>query len=142
MYRTQHYYFLFKMIVATTVMMMTRLDCPHISYKCNTTKICTVQPGQFSEMAGSKLLRYLSIFLAVTLVSYITESAFTPTLTSAGLTFTIPTLTTLTQTQLLYLTAGGLSMPDLPQLVLYSNHIRPWSCSWTSRTGCCLKPPC
>merc|ERR1712243_120008 len=61
-------------------------------------------------MAGSKLLRYISMFLAVTLVSYITESAFTPTLTSAGLTFTIPTLTTLTQTQLLYLTAGGLSL--------------------------------
>jgi len=61
-------------------------------------------------MAGSKLLRSLSFFLAITLVSYITESAFTGTLTSAGLTFTLPTLSTLTQTQLVYLTAGGLSL--------------------------------
>ena len=77
-----------------------------------------MQTCQLSKMAGAKILRSLSLFLVVTLISYLSESAFTGTLTTAGLTFTIPTLSSLTQTQLIYLTAGGISMsqhqPHLP----------------------------
>ena len=69
-------------------------------------------------MAGTKILRSLSVFLLLALISYISESAFTGTLTTAGLTFTLPTLTTLTQTQLIYLTAGGLSKHQ-PQPQIY-----------------------
>ena len=94
-------------------------------------------------MAGSKLLRSLSFFLAITLVSYITESAFTGTLTSAGLTFTLPTLSTLTQTQLVYLTAGGLSMTLSTNILqFFISSIRSWRCCRFSRIGSCLKPPC
>ena len=57
-------------------------------------------------MAGTKILSFL---LLLSLISYFSEADFTGTLTTAGLTFTIPTLSTLTQTQLIYLTAGGLS---------------------------------
>merc|ERR1712038_1964833 len=70
----------------------------------------TVQSWQFRKMAGAKILRSLSFFLLLTLISYFSESAFTGSLTTAGLTFTLPTLSTLTQTQLIYLTAGGLSL--------------------------------
>ena len=75
-----------------------------------------MQTCQLSKMAGAKILRSLSLFLVVALISYFSESAFTGSLTAAGLTFTIPTLSTLTQTQLIYLTAGGLSKSQhLPQ---------------------------
>ena len=70
-----------------------------------------MQSWQPRTMAGAKILRPLSFFLLLALVSFLSEirGDFTGTLTTAGLTFTLPTLSTLTQTQLIYLTAGGLS---------------------------------
>ena len=95
-------------------------------------------------MAGTKILRSLSFFLLLTLISYFSESAFTGSLTTAGLTFTIPTLSTLTQTQLIYLTAGGLSKSQHQALSLcnyFSALCRSWCGCRSGRSCCGLKSP-
>ena len=62
------------------------------------------------------VVKLLFVTLLILSHSSLTQSLIFPTLGAGTLTFTIPALSSLTQTQLLYLTAGGLSKESYPSI--------------------------